>query len=34
MADYFFTDGPTINSIIVALVNAFYEAAVDQQVDS
>ncbi|WTX00310.1 DEAD/DEAH box helicase family protein [Streptomycetaceae bacterium NBC_01309] len=34
MADYFFTDGPAINSIIVALADAFYEAAVDQQVDS
>ncbi|MEU2871386.1 type I restriction endonuclease [Streptomyces olivoreticuli] len=34
MADYFFTDGPTINSIILALADAFYEAAVDQQVDS
>lgn len=34
MADYFFTDGPAINSIIVALADAFYEAAVDQQEDS
>ncbi|WP_324784510.1 type I restriction endonuclease subunit R [Streptomyces sp. H51] len=34
MADYFFTDGPAINSIIVALADAFYEAAVDQQVGS
>ncbi|MFF5521177.1 type I restriction endonuclease subunit R [Streptomyces coeruleorubidus] len=34
MADYFFTDGPAINAIIVALADAFYEAAVDQQVDS
>jgi type I restriction enzyme R subunit len=34
MADYFFTDGPAINSVIVALADAFYEAAVDQQVDS
>ncbi|MEV7656451.1 hypothetical protein AB0O39_20000 [Streptomyces anulatus] len=34
MADYFFTDGPAINSIIIALADAFYEAAVDQQVDS
>lgn len=32
MADYFFTDGPAINAIIVALADAFYEAAVDQQV--
>lgn len=34
MADYFFTDGLTINAIIVALADAFYEAAVDQQADS
>ncbi|WP_037911792.1 type I restriction endonuclease subunit R [Actinacidiphila yeochonensis] len=34
MADYFFTDGPAINAIIVTLADAFYEAAVDQQVDS
>ncbi|MFH8219600.1 type I restriction endonuclease subunit R [Streptomyces sp. NPDC018057] len=34
MADYFFTDGPAINAIIVALADAFYEAAVDQQTDS
>ncbi|OKJ52881.1 type I restriction endonuclease subunit R [Streptomyces sp. CB02115] len=34
MADYFFTDGPAINSIIIALADAFYEAAVDQQADS
>jgi hypothetical protein len=34
MADYFFTDGPAVNSIILALADAFYEAAVDQQVDS
>ncbi|UKL03111.1 MULTISPECIES: type I restriction endonuclease subunit R [unclassified Streptomyces] len=34
MADYFFTDGPATNSIIVALADAFYEAAVDQQLDS
>ncbi|MFI7291486.1 hypothetical protein ACIBRY_33300 [Streptomyces anulatus] len=33
MADYFFTDGPAINAILVALADAFYEAAVDQQVD-
>ncbi|WP_168714784.1 hypothetical protein [Streptomyces sp. A0592] len=33
MADYFFTDGPAINAIIIALADAFYEAAVDQQVD-
>jgi type I restriction enzyme R subunit len=29
MADYFFTDGPAINGIIVALADAFYEAAID-----
>ncbi|MER5730152.1 DEAD/DEAH box helicase family protein [Streptomyces sp. NPDC002138] len=34
MADYFFTDGPAINSIIVALADAFYEAAVDQRVEA
>ncbi|MGW2444978.1 type I restriction endonuclease subunit R [Streptomyces sp. NPDC001675] len=34
MADYFFTDGPAINSIIVALADAFYEAAIDQRVGS
>lgn len=34
MADYFFTDGPAINAIIVTLADAFHEAAVDQQVDS
>ncbi|MFD3469364.1 hypothetical protein ACFWWM_23915 [Streptomyces sp. NPDC058682] len=34
MADYFFTDGPAVNSIIIALADAFYEAAVDQQVDA
>lgn len=26
MADYFFTDGTAINSIILALADAFYEA--------
>ncbi|MFH9135854.1 hypothetical protein [Streptomyces sp. NPDC017524] len=34
IAAYFFTDEPAINAIIVALADAFYEAAVDQQVDS
>jgi type I restriction enzyme, R subunit len=34
MADYFFTDGPAINSIILALADAFYEAAVDQEANS
>ena len=28
MADYFFSDGPGINGVIVALADAFYEAAV------
>ncbi|MFD3608504.1 hypothetical protein ACFWXA_10610 [Streptomyces atroolivaceus] len=31
-ADYFFTDGPAIIAIIVALADAFYEAGVAQQV--
>ncbi|MET8976253.1 hypothetical protein ABZX85_11620 [Streptomyces sp. NPDC004539] len=34
MADYFITDGPAVNSIIGALVDAFYEAPVDQRVGS
>lgn len=29
MADYFFSDGPGINGVIVALADAFYETAVD-----
>ncbi|MEV7093279.1 DEAD/DEAH box helicase family protein [Amycolatopsis sp. NPDC051045] len=33
MADYFFSDGPSINAVIVALADAFYEAAIDQQTD-
>ena len=28
MADYFFTDGPATDGIIVALADAFYEAAI------
>ncbi|MGH3350647.1 MAG: hypothetical protein ACRDPS_08265, partial [Nocardioides sp.] len=32
MADYFFTDGPGIHGVIVAIADAFYEAAVDQNV--
>ncbi|MCO5968931.1 type I restriction endonuclease subunit R [Actinoallomurus soli] len=32
MADYFFTDGPAINEIIMALADAFYEAAIDKGV--
>ncbi|MBM7460755.1 type I restriction endonuclease subunit R [Rhodococcus coprophilus] len=30
MADYFFSDGPAINAVIMALADAFYEAAIDQ----
>lgn len=30
MADYFFSDGPGINGVIIALADAFYEAAVDE----
>ena len=30
MADYFFSDGPSINAVITALADAFYEAATDQ----
>ena len=30
MADYFFSDGPGIAAVIVALADAFYEAAIDQ----
>ncbi|MBW4704645.1 type I restriction endonuclease subunit R [Micromonospora sp. RL09-050-HVF-A] len=33
MADYFFSDGPGINAVIMALADAFYEAAIDQQTD-
>ncbi|AEB46163.1 type I restriction endonuclease subunit R [Micromonospora maris] len=33
MADYFFSDGPGINAVIVALADAFHEAAIDQQTD-
>ncbi|MFC7723605.1 type I restriction endonuclease subunit R [Nocardioides sp. GCM10028917] len=29
MADYFFSDGPGINGVVIALADAFYEAAVD-----
>lgn len=31
MADYFFSDGPGISAVIMALADAFYEAALDQQ---
>ncbi len=30
MADYFFSDGPRLNGVIIALADAFYEAAIDQ----
>ncbi|PWW25178.1 type I restriction enzyme R subunit [Geodermatophilus normandii] len=30
MADYFFSDGPGITGVILALADAFYEAAIDQ----
>ncbi|SDM82993.1 type I restriction endonuclease subunit R [Allokutzneria albata] len=30
MADYFFSDGPAINGVILAIADAFYEAAIDQ----
>ncbi|WP_431884754.1 type I restriction endonuclease subunit R [Micromonospora wenchangensis] len=33
MADYFFSDGPGINAVIMALADAFYEAATDQLTD-
>jgi type I restriction enzyme R subunit len=33
MADYFFSDGPGISAVIMALADAFYEAAIDQQTD-
>ncbi|MFF0820593.1 type I restriction endonuclease subunit R [Micromonospora haikouensis] len=33
MADYFFSDGPGINAVIMALADAFYEAAIDQRTD-
>ncbi|GAA4049077.1 type I restriction endonuclease subunit R [Nonomuraea soli] len=32
MANYFFTDGPAIKGIIMALADAFYEAAIDKAV--
>ncbi|WFE30872.1 hypothetical protein O7623_23825 [Solwaraspora sp. WMMD791] len=34
MADYFFSDGPGISAVVMALADAFYEAAIDQQTDS
>lgn len=30
MADYFFSDGPALNGVIVSLADAFYEAAIDE----
>ncbi len=33
MADYFFNDGPGIGAVIMALADAFYEAAINQQRD-
>jgi type I restriction enzyme R subunit len=33
MADYFFNEGPAIRGIIVALADAFYEAAIDEDAD-
>ncbi|PPA58486.1 MULTISPECIES: hypothetical protein [Micromonospora] len=33
MAVYFFSDGPDINAVIMALADAFYEAAIDQRTD-
>lgn len=30
MADYFFSDGPGINGVVLPLAEAFYEAAVDE----
>ncbi|WP_067904775.1 type I restriction endonuclease subunit R [Nocardia vaccinii] len=34
MADYFFSDGPGVSAVIIALADAFYEAAIDQQTDA
>lgn len=31
MADYFFSDGPGVYSVIIALADAFYETAVDEE---
>lgn len=33
MADYFFSDGPGISAVIMALADAFYEVAIDQGSD-
>lgn len=34
MADYFFSDGPGINGVVLALADAFYEAAMDPATSS
>jgi type I restriction enzyme R subunit len=34
MADYFFSDGPGIKGVILALADAFYEAAIDESAAS
>jgi len=34
MADYFYSDGSAINAVIIALADAFYEAAADQRTDA
>ena len=34
MADYFFSDGPGISAVIIALADAFYEAATDPPPDA
>ena len=34
MADYFFSDGPAVNGVILALADAYYEAALDQPVSA
>ena len=33
MADYFFSDGPGISAVIMALADAFYEAAIEQRTE-
>ena len=32
MADYFFSDGPGVNGVVLALADAFYEAALEEKV--
>lgn len=34
MADYFFSDRPGIGGVVIALADAFYEAAIDQRTDA